>query len=56
MWPDDYMWYPHMFNGKYLEAYFLFEGHNRILKSSISVKDTQGEGAENDQINPLHET
>ena len=38
MWPDDYIWYPHMLNGKYFDAYFLFEGHDQILKSSFTER------------------
>jgi hypothetical protein len=49
MWPDDYMWYPHMLSGKYLDAYILFEGNDRVLESKISVRDTQT--ANNDQTN-----
>ncbi len=37
MWPDDYLWYPHLLGGKYFGAYFLFEGIDRVLKSEISL-------------------
>ncbi len=40
MWPDDYMWYPHMLNEMYIGAYMLFEGHDRILKSNLTVEDS----------------
>ncbi len=35
MWPDDYMWYPPMLRGHYLDAYFLFEGYDEVLKAEI---------------------
>ena len=41
MWPDDYMWYPHMLDRKYFDAYFLFEGYDRVLKSELTgLRDT----------------
>jgi len=35
MWPDDYMWYPQMLRGHYIDAYFLFEGYDEVLKAKI---------------------
>jgi 8-oxo-dGTP diphosphatase/2-hydroxy-dATP diphosphatase len=35
MWPDDVYWFPLMLQGKKFKAYFLFEGHNKILEKKI---------------------
>lgn len=35
MWPDDADWYPLLFQRKHFEAYFLFEGHDIVLKKEI---------------------
>ena len=39
MWPDDYMWYPHMLSGKYFDAYVVFEGYDVVLRFDLSMKD-----------------
>lgn len=52
MWPDDYMWYPHMLSGKCLDAYFLFEGYDRVLKSDISLRDDQSIRNHNNRLIP----
>ena len=38
MWLDDQHWYPIMFNNKKFKAYFLFQGHDKILKQDIKVE------------------
>ena len=38
MWPDDYLWYPLMLDGKYFDAYFLFEGLHKVLDYKITEK------------------
>ena len=35
MWPDDILWYDLLFKRQKFEAYFLFEGHDVILKNEI---------------------
>eukprot|EP00794_Sanderia_malayensis_P008821 gene8821-9766_t len=35
MWPDDIDWYPYILQKKKFEAYFLFEGHDTVLKKEI---------------------
>lgn len=40
MWPDDYLWYPHVFRNEKFSAKYLFEGHEKILKHEIQVVDT----------------
>ena len=37
MWLDDELWYPHMFKNQYFKAYFLFDGHNKMLEHRIDV-------------------
>ncbi|XP_005109226.2 7,8-dihydro-8-oxoguanine triphosphatase isoform X2 [Aplysia californica] len=41
MWPDDEYWFPHMLNGKKFEAYYKFEGMDKILDSWIKEKTEQ---------------
>ncbi len=35
MWPDDIYWYPLLLQKKQFEAYFLFEGHDMVLKKEV---------------------
>ena len=37
MWPDDELWYPHMFSNKKFKANFLFEGWDKILSHEIEL-------------------
>ena len=37
MWLDDQHWYPHMLNNQQFTAYFLFQGHDKILKHRIEL-------------------
>lgn len=39
MWPDDILWYPHLFAQKKFKAYWLFEGHDKILKQNLELID-----------------
>lgn len=39
MWPDDRLWYPKMFNNKYFDGYFKFEGMSKILEHNIIERD-----------------
>ena len=41
MWLDDELWYPHMFSKKKFNAYFLFEGHEKILSHKIELTETK---------------
>ena len=38
MWPDDKLWYPMMFNNKYFDGHFKFEGMSNILEHSITER------------------
>ena len=38
MWPDDRLWYPMMFDGKYFDGYFKFEGMSNILEHTITER------------------
>lgn len=38
MWPDDALWYPKMFNNKYFDGYFKFEGMSNILEYNITER------------------
>lgn len=40
MWPDDYLWYPHVFRQKKFSAKYLFEGHDTILKHDIKLVES----------------
>ncbi|XP_033747423.1 7,8-dihydro-8-oxoguanine triphosphatase-like [Pecten maximus] len=35
MWPDDLHWFPLLLNGKTFSGYFLFEGHNKIVRYDL---------------------
>ena len=37
MWLDDQHWYPHMFKKEKFKAYFLFQGHDKILNFNIDL-------------------
>ena len=37
MWLDDEIWYPHMFRGEKFKAFFLFQGHEKILNHKLSL-------------------
>ena len=37
MWPDDKFWFPHLLKEEKFKAYFLFEGHDKILKQSVQT-------------------
>jgi len=39
MWPDDYLWYPFLFKKQKFQGYFLFRGHNEILKTELKEVD-----------------
>ncbi|KAK3090803.1 hypothetical protein FSP39_014783 [Pinctada imbricata] len=41
MWPDDKLWFPHVLKGSKFSAFFLFEGHHKILKHKIDVVTEQ---------------
>ena len=36
MWPDDILWFPYLLNKRYFDAYFKFEGHNKVLEQKIT--------------------
>ena len=38
MWLDDELWYPYMFSNQKFTAYFLFDGHDKMLKHNIEIK------------------
>ncbi len=37
MWPDDEKWYPTMLEDKTFKAYYLFEGHDKILGEKFEL-------------------
>ena len=37
MWADDERWYPTMLADKRFEAYYLFQGHDKIVKERLRV-------------------
>ena len=37
MWPDDILWYPLLFKQQKFKAYYLFEGHDKILKHDSNL-------------------
>ena len=37
MWADDERWYPTMLADKTFKAYYLFEGHDKILEERLEV-------------------
>ena len=37
MWADDERWYPKMLEGKTFKAYYLFEGHEKILDEKFEL-------------------
>ena len=37
MWLDDELWYPYMFSNQNFKAYFLFEGHDKMLNHKIEL-------------------
>ena len=37
MWADDERWYPTMLADKKFEAYYLFQGHDKILEERLEV-------------------
>ena len=40
MWPDDHLWFPLFLSGTMFKGYFLFEGHDKILKYTLDKVDT----------------
>jgi hypothetical protein len=38
MWPDDPLWLPHVLNGKFVDASFVFGKKDCILDYKIKVK------------------
>lgn len=40
MWPDDHLWFPLFLNGTKFKGYFLFEGHDKILKQTLDKVDS----------------
>lgn len=39
MWADDRHWLPLLLKGHKFKAYFLFQGHDTILKKDITLLD-----------------
>ncbi|XP_057298262.1 oxidized purine nucleoside triphosphate hydrolase-like [Hydractinia symbiolongicarpus] len=39
MWPDDHQWFPYMLKNQKFKAYYLFQGHDKILKEELSLVD-----------------
>ncbi len=37
MWPDDKYWLPLFFEGKSFKGHFLFDGHDKIIRSSLQI-------------------
>lgn len=37
MWADDKLWFPLFLSGKKFKGYFLFKGHNIILKQKLEI-------------------
>ena len=37
MWADDERWYPTMLADKKFKAYYLFEGHDKILEERLEM-------------------
>ena len=40
MWPDDKLWYPFIFNNKYFDGYFKFEGLSTILEQRLTERES----------------
>ncbi|KAL5018992.1 hypothetical protein ScPMuIL_004714 [Solemya velum] len=40
MWPDDRYWFPLFLKGSKFTGYFLFQGHNDIIKHTLTEVDT----------------
>jgi 8-oxo-dGTP diphosphatase/2-hydroxy-dATP diphosphatase len=40
MWSDDLYWHPYFFKGQKFKAYFLYEGHDKILEHKITTVDS----------------
>lgn len=40
MWPDDKYWFPLLLRGQKFSGYFLFEGHDKILKYTLDEVDS----------------
>lgn len=38
MWPDDREWCPIMLKGQKFKAYYLFQGHGKILNAHLEIK------------------
>ena len=38
MWPDDHLWFPYLLSKRYFDAFFKFEGHDKILEYTITEK------------------
>jgi 8-oxo-dGTP diphosphatase/2-hydroxy-dATP diphosphatase len=39
MWPDDKYWYPLLFQNKFFQGYFVFQGHDNILSHDLREVD-----------------
>lgn len=39
MWPDDILWYPLYLKGIKFKGYFLYQGHDTILKYTLTQVD-----------------
>ena len=37
MWLDDEIWYPYLFSNQNFKAYFLFEGHDKMLDHNVQL-------------------
>ncbi|KAI9562934.1 hypothetical protein GHT06_010390 [Daphnia sinensis] len=37
MWADDRLWFPLLLSGKKFQGYFLFQGHDVILKHALNI-------------------
>jgi len=42
MWSDDRMWFPWYLRGKPFKAFFLYEGHDKILRYTFEQTDGRG--------------
>ena len=40
MWVDDVLWYPLMLQDKYFDAYFKFEGMEKLLSYKITERNS----------------
>lgn len=38
MWPDDRLWYPYIFDDKYFNGYFKFDGMDTMLEQKLTER------------------